>query len=168
MDDVNQILSSKPFNVDNDYLDILYKKLNSRLATSTSSKTLKIVQIADPHLDLWYEVGSIADCGGSYCCRNNAYKGQGSKIAGKFGSTDGPCDPPQITFQQTLEYIRDYIQPDVIIWTGDNSPHDDYSTSQTAVTTTLNVTSQMIQAVFPDKLRQTFPSYGNHDAYPNN
>ena len=167
MEDVKKILSTKPFYVDN-YIDTLYQKMNNRIANSPNSQILKVVHIADPHLDLWYEVGSIANCGGGYCCRANTYTGQGTILAGKFGTLDGPCDPPQITFQQTLEYIRDNINPDVIIWTGDNSPHDDYQTNQTAVTLTLNVTSQMIQAVFPDKLTTTFPSYGNHDAYPNN
>jgi hypothetical protein len=61
-------------------------------------KTLKFLHLADTHADFWYEAGTIADCGGSYCCRNETYKGKGSIIAGKWGSYDGPCDAPIITF----------------------------------------------------------------------
>lgn len=166
MAEAYKILAGKPWKVGNNYIDNLYKQLAQ---TQPSSRDyITIVHIADPHVDLWYDVGSIADCGNQFCCRNATYTGAGSILAGKFGSRSGPCDPPQITFQQTLEYIRDTIQPDVIIWTGDNSPHDEYSTNQAEVTMTLNVSTQMIQNVFPNMNSTIFACYGNHDAYPNN
>jgi hypothetical protein len=52
--------------------------------------------VTDFHLDPWYKEGSIADCGGKYCCRNDTSTG-GSIKAGKFGAPEGPCDIPLIT-----------------------------------------------------------------------
>jgi hypothetical protein len=55
-------------------------------ADTKPRKTIKLLQIADGHLDFKYVVGSIADCGESYCCRNETYKGQGTILAGMFGT----------------------------------------------------------------------------------
>jgi hypothetical protein len=38
-----------------------------------------------------------------------------------FGTPDVNCDIPLITVNQTLEYIRTELQPDMVVWTGDNS-----------------------------------------------
>ena len=75
-------------------------------------------------MDPWYAEGAIADCGQGYCCRGNSTGGTGKIIAGKFGTPDVRCDIPVITVNETLEYIKGEIKPDMLIWTGDNSPHD--------------------------------------------
>ncbi len=67
-------------------------------AKQSNRKTIRFVHIADPHLDLWYDEGAIADCGAPYCCRFDVENFKGTRKAGKFGSTNGPCDPPKVTF----------------------------------------------------------------------
>lgn len=120
---------------------MLYAQMNA-----TQRQTIKVVHITDFHTDSWYEEGSIADCGGRYCCRNDTYKGVGTIKAGKFGAPEGPCDIPVITVNQTLKYIRDIIKPDAVFWTGDNSPHDrvtgEKAIYETAYST--NVTAALI------------------------
>ena len=166
---IREILNRKGMkkNTPLDVIDKLYYDIEN-IPTFAPRKTLRFAHIADAHLDLWYEEGAIADCQSQYCCRKDTYHGVGSIKGGKFGSSVGPCDPPRITFEETLNFIRDILKPDVIVWTGDNSPHDAYQTSQNEVTITLNETTKMIQAAFPDKMKSTFATYGNHDAYPNN
>ena len=84
-----------------------------------------MVHVSDFHADPWYVEGAIANCVGRYCCRNDSLAGTAApKYAGKFGTLDGPCDIPLVTVTNTLEYIRDVVKPDVLFWTGDNSPHD--------------------------------------------
>jgi sphingomyelin phosphodiesterase len=48
--------------------------------------------------------------------------------AGYWGSLNS-CDLPIQTFQLFLKEIAD-INPDLIIWTGDNTPHDVWQQSQ--------------------------------------
>jgi hypothetical protein len=57
----------------------------------------------------------------------------GSVKAGKFGSPGYRCDAPALTFQETLRFIESSIKPDVVLWTGDNSPHDSPWTTEEEV-----------------------------------
>ena len=81
---------------------------------------------------------------------------------------DGPCDIPEVTIQNALDYIKSNIKPDVVFWTGDNSPHDFYRarnwTKSSAIAT--NKTTAMIQEAFNDKMDKTFACFGNHDVFP--
>jgi hypothetical protein len=88
--------------------------------------------------------------------------------AGKFGSLEGSCDPPQETFENALTYMRDFIKPDVIVWTGDNSPHDDLFTSKEEVAQAFIGTTSLIQNILSENTNVTFATFGNHDVYPNN
>jgi hypothetical protein len=51
-----------------------------------------------------------------------------------------------ITVNQTLEYIKNVIKPDMIIWTGDNSPHDHVIGEQAIYEAAycMNMTAQMV------------------------
>lgn len=67
-------------------------------------------------------------------------------------------------------YIRDVIKPDVIFWTGDNSPHIIWKNSEEeVVSATFNI-SMMIQEIFrPGQSSVTIiPINGNHDMFPAN
>ena len=70
MEDVKSILKDKPKHINNNYLNDLYEEFNERRYIM-APKRLKIVHIADVHIDLFYEEGTIADCGLPYCCRND-------------------------------------------------------------------------------------------------
>ncbi len=117
---VSDILSTKPFN-NNDYIDRLYKSIKG-----SDRPTLRVVHVSDFHTDPWYLEGAIANCTGRYCCRKDSVHNPPGdvKYAGKFGTLDGPCDIPVVTVEETLKYIKDTLKPDILFWTGDNSPHD--------------------------------------------
>jgi hypothetical protein len=52
----------------------------------------------------------------------------------------------------TLEYIRTELKPDMVVWTGDNSPHDHQIGDQAIYEAAycINVTAQMMQLAFAD------------------
>ena len=73
-----------------------------------------------------------------------------------------------ITVTNTLEYIRDIVKPDMLLWTGDNSPHD-RELGEVAVYEAqecLNWVAKQINETFPDLINDTFSVIGNHDVFP--
>ncbi|CDW88676.1 ser thr protein phosphatase family protein [Stylonychia lemnae] len=165
-DAIRKILKNKqPHMQNNDYIDTIYKQIGE---DPKPRKTLKFVQIADPHVDFWYQEDVFADCGYGYCCRQQTQTGKGSILTGKFGTLNVGCDPPRATFEEALKFIKEEIKPDVLLWTGDNSPHDGPMSSEERITYTLNQTSQMIDNAFSPDNVEIFATYGNHDAFPAN
>lgn len=59
------------------------------------------------------------------------------------------------------------IKPDVVILTGDNSPHDDLLTSYKEVIDSVNTATSMVQSTLSGYLDTTFSTLGNHDIYWN-
>lgn len=56
-----------------------------------------------------------------------------------------------------LEYVRDVVQPDIFIWTGDNSPHNVWANNVLEVgNATLNITLA-IQKVFDQSNISVYP-----------
>jgi hypothetical protein len=65
---VNEILKDRPSVIqDNNFINNLYTTVIN--PSVTPRKTLKFVHLADPHLDIYYQAGTWADCGLNYCCR---------------------------------------------------------------------------------------------------
>ena len=78
------------------------------------------------------------------------------------------CDMPVNAAQAVLEYIRDTIQPDLVIWTGDNSAHSIWDISQhNVIQSTIDV-SIMMSSVFTANGIPVFPAIANHDVFPVN
>lgn len=85
-----------------------------------------------------------------------------------FGSHDGPCDIPKKTLISTLEYIRDYIKPDAVFYTGDSVAHDDDTSILEEVVEAQIVTINHIQSILYNNIQSTFAVFGNHDVFPFN
>ena len=51
----------------------------------------------------------------------------GEPAAGKWG--DENCDLPPWTFDAIAEFIGTEIQPDMVLWTGDNADHNIWAQS---------------------------------------
>jgi hypothetical protein len=146
-----QIIVGKPaFLKDNKYIDKLYQEIGQN--GTTGRKTIRIVHVSDFHADPWYQEGTIADCGQGYCCRNDSTGGSGKIKAGKFGTPDVNCDIPLVTVNNTLNFIRDHVKPDVVFWTGDSSPHDHQLGAQAIYEAAhcLKVTAQMLSEALSD------------------
>lgn len=67
-----------------------------------------------------------------------------------------------------LQFVKSEIKPDLLLWTGDNSPHNVWENGNDDVLqSTLNITS-MIQSAFADTNISVFSVEGNHDTWPVN
>ena len=130
-------------------------------------KTLRAVHVADPHVDYQYRIGSNAECTNYLCCHeSDGFPTEKSKQAGEWGSY--LCDMPPNTLKLMFDYIRDVVKPDIVIWTGDNSPHTVWSnTVEEVLDSTHNVT-QMIHEAFKHTKITVIPIMGNHDVWPAN
>ena len=84
-------------------------------------KKFKAVLISDVHMDYKYTVGADQICNLELCCRaENGFPSENARQAKEWGSYS--CDMPPKTVQNAFEFIAEQIKPDLIIWTGDNSP----------------------------------------------
>jgi sphingomyelin phosphodiesterase len=125
---------------------------------------LKILHVSDIHTDLKYQVGSLGRCNTKFCCRSESGVPQSPEdAAGEWGYSY-MCDLPVKTLERFVEVIATEIKPDLILWTGDNPPHDIWKESQEEV---FNVTK-----IFVDLLKKygytnpVYPVLGNHDKFP--
>ena len=77
--------------------------------------------------------------------------------AGYWGSL-GNCDLPLQTFDLFLKEIKDK-SIDLMIWTGDNTPHDIWQQSQSY---NLNFTVLLSEKLKKNLKTRVIPSMGNH------
>ena len=124
--------------------------------------TLKVVQLSDVHIDLQYRPGSKKECDEPVCCREG--KGVGDKSAGFWGSLNAQCDLPLWTFENSLQFIRDKIKPDLIFWTGDIPAHDDWNQTRADQLQHIQITADLLSQYFPHTT--VYPSLGNHESAP--
>ena len=95
----NRVLADKPELIQNDdYVTNLYSQIYN---DPNPRVTLRAVHISDPHIDLMYKVGSLSNCPGFLCCREEwGYPTNPAYQAGQFGS--GSCDLPVSTLENML------------------------------------------------------------------
>lgn len=125
---VNNILATKPLSIrDDNFIDNLYAEI---AADPNPRETLTALHLSDIHIDKDYMVGSLASCNEYLCCRENngMPKHVWDKPAKKWGSP--LCDLPVDTFQTMLDFVVSDVKPDMMFWTGDNSPHDIWYNTQ--------------------------------------
>ena len=158
---------TKYLNVD-DYA----KKLLSDKPTKTkekinkNSKKIKMLQVSDLHYDLHYIENASVDCYLPLCCRDKA-KQKEKKISGYYGY-EGKCDLSPNLFHSFINKAYS-LKPDLIIWTGDNAPHDTWKEKFEGQNDTYYVT-EIIRNALDEKFQFKIPIYpllGNHEIYPN-
>jgi sphingomyelin phosphodiesterase len=125
---------------------------------STGKKVFNVMHISDIHPDFFYSAGSPADCNEPVCCRANVTGNANStRKAGKWGTLSN-CDLPIQTFNLFLDQVRG-MGVDLILWTGDNTPHDVWQQSQDYNL----IYSVYLTDQFKSKLSvPIIPSSGNH------
>ena len=165
-DYVNRVLADKPEIIkNNDFHDKLYDQIH---ADPKPRKTVKVLHLSDPHLDFEYFEGTNAECGKPVCCRvEDGLPSKPEHAAGKYGHKN--CDAPSIVAESAFEFLTtlsDDEKPDLILWTGDNTPHDvwEQSVEQNAFYT-VKVTE------FLEKHLPNIPvisALGNHEFFPVN
>jgi len=160
---VNGILQDKPAIIkDDNFINSKYEEIAQ---SGAARAVLKAVHLTDVHLDLEYKVGMNADCDDFLCCREkHGLPGPGQEAAGEFGGYH--CDVPKQTLDAMLDHILDDIKPDIVFWTGDNSPHNVYDITNEEVTNYTIEVTKMIKAKLDSTDITVIPIHGNHDVWP--
>ena len=100
-------------------------------------------------------------CESYLCCREgNTPPPTDALKAGYWGSYQ--CDLPERTFHSMLTNIKQK-NPDMLFWTGDNSPHDIWQQTNEIVTNHTISLTRMIKETFADSPVKIYPCTGNHD-----
>lgn len=147
--------------------DELVKMKLSRQKGRKRTRPYKVLHISDPHVDLDYQVGSVADCNEPICCQSlSTPTNTSSQKAGKWGADR--CDIPMRTFESSLKYMRSLLESSndilYVIWTGDLQPHDVWKQNRENAKKTYSAIFDKIYEYFPDT--KIFPTLGNHEMVP--
>lgn len=65
-----------------------------------------------------------------------------------------------------MEWLKNNIKPDIILWTGDSSSHDLFNMKASDVRNTISNLTSLISLNFPGV--PVIPALGNHDFHPPN
>ncbi|KAK7063315.1 Sphingomyelin phosphodiesterase [Halocaridina rubra] len=127
--------------------------------------TLKVLHLADTHLDPFYLPGSNADCHNHLCCRADSGVPEFPEAGAWFWGDYRHCGSPRWMLEDMLTHIVNQ-HPDIsyIIWTGDVVPHNKWSTTNEFNTQVVKETNDMMIHFFPDI--PIFPVAGNHEMNP--
>ena len=88
-----------------------------------TTEVLRVLQIADVHVDLTYLAGSPVNCGLPCCCLGSTgLAEEGEQAAGEWG--DYTCDIPLQTLEAMMTTVSWEVDMDYIIYTGDSPAHD--------------------------------------------
>jgi len=125
-----------------------------------------IGHITDIHYDFHYLPGSATHClleqTGLGCCRKCSIPLNPSGNASIWGSFS--CDSPLALINASFEFISSHFDLDLILWTGDNAGHHDFTQSLSQnIEATLTITN-LFKHYFENI--PVVPVIGNHDAYP--
>ena len=125
-----------------------------------AGKVRKFIQVSDFHYDELYSQGSPTN---NSCHFDGRYgSGSDSTEAGRMG--DFQCDSPKQLVKSAIQAMHKVLpDPDFILWTGDNSPHDGAGARN--VTRNLKFISKWIYQVFGSRVK-VIPVLGNHDSDP--
>jgi len=144
--------------------DILKDKPATNIPTPTKKATYNILQIADPHVDLQYQIGANAYCNEPLCCRAENGVPSNNDEAAQYWGTVSKCDIPLRTFEQFMQFASKNLKVDMIVWTGDNIAHDIWHQSVEHQTDNTYALTQEIMKYFPNTT--VYPMFGNHESYP--
>lgn len=168
-------IPKKFINIENYAKNILKEKDNIPISQKEkideNGTKLRMLQVTDIHLDLEYKEGAKVSCLFPICCRDlptESEKENIKELSGKYGY-EGKCD---INENLVKSFVDDASKREVdfIIWTGDNAPHDSWTTvGQESV----YKISKKIRDIINEKFRNDekkipiYYSLGNHERYPN-
>ena len=137
-------------------------KDKKRESIDYTAPTLKMLQLTDIHLDTKYIENGAVYCDEPVCCRTPA--SQYARIkSGKFGYL-ARCDCSLALLDSFMEKAYE-LQPDFIIWTGDNSPHNSKNSSQEDNYEATIIVKNKLDEKFNFSI-PIYPALGNHEKYP--
>lgn len=84
-------------------------------------------------------------------------------ISGKWGSFGKRgCNLPEETYQSMVRFIADTLKPDMVMWTGDFTPHEIWSHSYELSSMYQKYLAKTLTEDFKDI--EVYAILGNHDA----
>jgi len=136
------------------------------IKTKNDEDYYKVVQVTDIHLDMEYKEGAVANCILPICCRELADDDLipvKQIFAGKYGTT-GNCDANIETVKAFASKAKE-LNPDYIMFTGDNIAHSVWKVTQEEV---IRATKMQIEAIQNEFGLDTpiYPAIGNHEKAP--
>lgn len=160
-----------------DESDLLIKDPEKYITTTvTKNKKMKLkgrfLHITDPHPDPYYIEGGLIQ----YACHRDIQTEEDTsndnRKGSKFGDPMLGCDSPMDLVIETLNYLSQTFpaeEIDFIVWTGDNSRHDNDRkiprTSFEIMGNNMDVSTRLSE-LFPSV--PIIPAIGNNDIYPHN
>ena len=131
---------------------------------SLTSPELKAIQVTDLHLDLEYKEGTVVDCGRPLCCHDLPTNVTNTtRLAGLYGSI-GSCDANVEIVKAFAEKAKE-LEPDMILFTGDNIAHSVWKvTQQEVIEATKVAIDAIVKEVGPNV--PIYPAIGNHEKAP--
>ena len=140
------------------------KPNKKREPIDTTAPTLRMLQLTDTHFDPLNIEGASVYCDQNLCCHEPASNYSRIK-SGKFGSNIH-CDTSNNTLKSFAQAAKE-LEPDFIIWTGDNPEHNNaYNSSQEDVYDTTQTIKDTIEEAFGYNIT-VYPVIGNHEVFPN-
>ena len=127
-----------------------------------TAPTIKMLQLTDIHLDIQYIENGAVFCDEPVCCRTPASTYARIK-SGKFGYL-ARCDCSPALLDSFMDKAYE-LQPDFIIWTGDNSPHNSKNSSQDDNYEATIIVKNKLDEKFNFSI-PIYPALGNHEKYP--
>jgi len=135
---------------------------DQKLTLSSKDTNFYVLQLSDIHFDEFYTIGAIAECDEPLCCRPWS-QGNANRTAAKWG--DYECDLTFPMFEAMLNSIANLSpQPNIIVWTGDNTAHDIWNETRDGQLARIKKVSQVVAQYLPNI--PVFPIIGNHDTFP--
>lgn len=161
-----RVLSDKPASImNNNFIDNLYEDIKIKEMDGPKRDTIKIFHMTDFHIDFNYTVGASNTCNDMLCCQPQSGEPQSpDQVAGKWG--DYRCDLPIWTAEKAKDVLEIEGQPDFILWTGDNVPHDSWRETNERVGEAVEKITKYFEDHFHNSI--LFPIHGNHEFVPSN
>ena len=136
------------------------------IKTKNDDDYYKVVQVTDIHLDMEYKEGAVANCILPICCRelqDDDLVPVKQEYAGLYGHT-GKCDANIETVKAFASRAKE-LNPDYIMFTGDNIAHSVWKVTQSEV---IKATKMQIEAIQNEFGLDTpiYPAIGNHEKAP--
>jgi len=136
------------------------------IKTKNNEDYYKVVQVTDIHLDMEYKEGAVANCILPICCRDlqdDDLAPVKQIYAGLYGHT-GNCDANIETVKAFASKAKE-LNPDYIMFTGDNIAHSVWKVTQDEVIKATRIQIEAIQNEFGLDT-PIYPAIGNHEKAP--
>jgi hypothetical protein len=128
-----------------------------------NAQTGNFIHLTDIHYDQFYKAGSPTNClfgsTGMDCCRKGSIPLNPPGSASKWGEEN--CDTPLLLLNHTIDWIRNYLEFDFVVYTGDSASHWDTHQNWTVNYESIFLVTKELQLLG----KPIYSVLGNHDSF---